>query len=122
MSDIQKDANLPHISEESEKEAKEKAKEKAKEAETEETTSYPKVEQPAVEWVPIEKVLEALGCAPQQMAASQTTLLERIKKWVWFKNSSCKYINLRIDTRDLHCIIYDGDNKRITLDQLAYQY
>ena len=82
-------------------------------------TSYPIEEKnKAAEWVPIEKVLEALGCP----TPSQLSLADRIKNWVWFKNSSCKYINLRIDTRDLHCVIFDGDNKRITLEQLAYQY
>ena len=105
MSDIQKDANLPHISEESEKEAKEKAKEKAKEAETEEATSYPMVEHRAAEWVPIEKVLEALGCAPQQMAASQTTLLERIRSGSGLKIHLVSILISRL-TRGIYIVLY----------------
>lgn len=42
--------------------------------------------------------------------------------WCWSRNSSCKYLNLRLDMRDGGCIIYDRDGKRISPEQLAYQY
>lgn len=45
----------------------------------------------------------------------------RRKKWSWAMNSRCKYIELRIDTRDGGCIIMDRDGERISLDQLKRQ-
>lgn len=43
--------------------------------------------------------------------------------WTWWKNSRCKYINLRIDTRDGGFVrIFDRDGHEITLDELKYQY
>ncbi len=43
------------------------------------------------------------------------------KKWRWIKNSKCKYVNLRIDTRDLSCIIEDRHGNEITIEQLLEQ-
>jgi hypothetical protein len=43
-------------------------------------------------------------------------------KWTWLKNSRCKYIEIRIDTRDGGCIIRDRDGNRISPKQLMYQY
>ena len=42
--------------------------------------------------------------------------------WDWFRNSRCKYINLRIDMRDGNCLIKDRDEELITLEQLRYQF
>jgi hypothetical protein len=42
--------------------------------------------------------------------------------WHWYENTRCKYIELRIDMRDLGCIIKDREGLRITLQTLAYQY
>lgn len=42
--------------------------------------------------------------------------------WKWINNSRCKYISLRIDTRDGHCVIYDRHGKPITMNELKYQY
>jgi hypothetical protein len=42
-------------------------------------------------------------------------------KWVWFKNSRCKYISLKFDMRDGAFIILDRDSKRITLEELKEQ-
>jgi len=47
------------------------------------------------------------------------------RKWHWFLNTKCKYINLRIDMRDGGCLIMvdSGDQKRrINPEDLAYQY
>lgn len=43
-------------------------------------------------------------------------------KWQWFENTQCKYIELRIDMRDLGCLIMDRDRERITPDMLAKQW
>lgn len=40
-------------------------------------------------------------------------------RWVW--NMRCKYITLRIDMRDGHCILTDADDKEITIEELEYQ-
>lgn len=42
-------------------------------------------------------------------------------RWSWALNARCKYIELRIDTRDGHCLISDRDGKRITLKELSRQ-
>jgi len=44
------------------------------------------------------------------------------KSWGWIYNSRCKYISLRIDMRDGKFILLDKDDKRISLEQLQYQY
>lgn len=43
-------------------------------------------------------------------------------KWLWYANSRCKYVELRIDMRDGGCIIKDRWGARISPAQLAYQY
>lgn len=42
-------------------------------------------------------------------------------KWHWYENFDCKYIELRIDMRDGHCVIANRYGKSITLDDLKYQ-
>jgi hypothetical protein len=42
-------------------------------------------------------------------------------EWHWFENTRCKYIELRIDMRDLGCIIKDREGQRITPVLLASQ-
>ena len=44
------------------------------------------------------------------------------RKWSWASKMDCKYIELRIDMRDGGCIIADRNGKRISPDQLAWQY
>lgn len=56
-------------------------------------------------WIPLEQVLEAIR-----------------GDWMWIRNSRCKYVDIRVDTRSMHCVIYDRDRVRITLDELRYQY
>ena len=46
----------------------------------------------------------------------------REDKWVWFKNMDCKYVDIRIDMRDGGCIIRNKEGKRISPEQLAWQY
>jgi len=41
--------------------------------------------------------------------------------WCWGRNSKCKYIDLRIDTRDGHCVIQDRNGVVISLDDVKYQ-
>ena len=61
-----------------------------------------------VKWIPIERVIE---------------VLEKSKsgQWHWGYNSKCKYIDLRIDMRDGHCVLKDRNGSLITLDELNYQ-
>lgn len=42
--------------------------------------------------------------------------------WHWYKNSRCKYVELRVDMRTGHCIISDRYGKRIDPRDLAFQY
>ncbi len=60
-------------------------------------------------WVSIDEVTKILSLAKEN-------------KWFWFKNTRCKYLNLRVDMRDGHCIIKDRDGNKITIDQLNYQH
>ena len=41
--------------------------------------------------------------------------------WYWGANSRCKYIEIRLDTRDGGCILYDRERVRISPAQFAYQ-
>lgn len=41
--------------------------------------------------------------------------------WYWGANSRCKYIEIRIDTRDGGCILYDRERVRISPAQFAFQ-
>ena len=42
-------------------------------------------------------------------------------EWEWYRNSRCKYIEVRIDMRSGNCIIFDGERKRINPSDLAHQ-
>ena len=57
-------------------------------------------------WTPIDDVLAVI----------------RDPKWMWPLNSRCKYVTLRLDVRDFHCIIMDRDGNEITLDELKHQH
>lgn len=41
--------------------------------------------------------------------------------WAWYKNSKCKYVELRVDMRDGGCIIKDRHGNRIDPNELARQ-
>lgn len=45
----------------------------------------------------------------------------RARKWHWWKNHKCKYVELRVDMRDGCCIIRDRDGNRIDPKDLARQ-
>ena len=55
-------------------------------------------------------------------AVMETVKLSRDREWCWVKNWDCKYINLRVDMRDGGAIIVNRAGKRISPDQLKYQY
>lgn len=42
-------------------------------------------------------------------------------EWFWGNNSRCKYVEIRLDTRDGGCILYDRDRVRISPEQFAHQ-
>jgi hypothetical protein len=42
--------------------------------------------------------------------------------WSWARNSDCKYVTLRIDTRRGAHAILDRDGNAITFEHLAWQY
>lgn len=62
-------------------------------------------------WVPIEKVLEVVVKAKE-------------KTWHWHESRGfrCKYIDIRIDMREGHCMIRDRNGNHITLEELQYQH
>lgn len=41
--------------------------------------------------------------------------------WYWGANSRCKYIEIRLDTRDGGCLLYDRERVRISPEQFAHQ-
>lgn len=45
----------------------------------------------------------------------------RAEKWYWFRNTRCKYVELRVDMRDGGCIIKDREGVRIAPEDLSYQ-
>ena len=67
-------------------------------------------------WIPIAEVLAVFD------REYRSTSRNHKYKWDWIRNPSCKYIDLRIDTRDMCCVIFDRDGKLITLDELRQQY
>ncbi|HWA86306.1 MAG TPA: hypothetical protein VG710_08805 [Opitutus sp.] len=60
---------------------------------------------PPYRWVPVADVLAII----------------RDKRWSWVRNNACKYIDLRIDTRNEHCLIFDRDHREITIKDLSRQ-
>ena len=60
-------------------------------------------------WAPLAEILEVIEAAKRG-------------DWCWSRNSQCKYIELRIDMRDRHCIVKDRDGKPISIDELKHQY
>lgn len=57
-------------------------------------------------WKPIDEILAVLNDP----------------EWQWYWNTDCKYVDLRIDTRDMHALIRDRHGKTIDLEKLKYQY
>jgi hypothetical protein len=43
-------------------------------------------------------------------------------KWLWLLNSRCKYITVRFDMADGHCVLFDRDGKEINIAQLEFQH
>ncbi len=57
-------------------------------------------------WIPLDDVLAVLNDP----------------EWSWVRNMDCKYVEIRVDTRDNHCVIRARDGSAITLEDLQYQY
>ncbi len=47
---------------------------------------------------------------------------EGSNRWSWARNTSCKYVCLRIDMRDGGFNLTDDQGERISLKMLAWQY
>ncbi len=60
-------------------------------------------------WIPLTQVLEVIDAAKHG-------------KWCWSGNSPCKYVEIRIDMRDRHCLLKDRDGKPISIEELRYQH
>jgi len=43
-------------------------------------------------------------------------------EWSWAYNTSCKYLDIRVDMRDGGCIVHDDKGVRIGIDALNWQY
>lgn len=61
-----------------------------------------------------------------ELNAQWRPLIEILKvvydpNWGWAYNDTCKYINLRIDMRDKHALVFDRDDNPITVAKLAHQ-
>lgn len=44
------------------------------------------------------------------------------KRWKWFNNTRCKYIEIRMDTRSGECQLKDRNGEFITLGEFMMQY
>lgn len=42
--------------------------------------------------------------------------------WIWARNTQCKYVTIRVDTRSGLCSIRDRDGNYIKLHELEWQY
>lgn len=71
-------------------------------------------------WIPVALVMKVVNAALNTHALLENNE-DKKPRWSWIWNTRCKYINLRIDMRDGHCLIFDKDNNPITLEQLEYQ-
>lgn len=60
-------------------------------------------------WISIDEVTKIIELARQD-------------NWLWFRNSRCKYLNLRVDMRDGSCLIKDRDGNPISIDELRHQF
>ena len=49
-------------------------------------------------------------------------IINKEEKWTWARNSPCKYIMIRVDTRDGMCMLMNRDGEEISLEQLLYQH
>ena len=65
-----------------------------------------------MQWIPLENVIEIVKDASRRVHDG----------WNWYRNTRCKYINVRIDMRDGHCVIQDRHGTPISLEELKYQY
>ncbi len=43
-------------------------------------------------------------------------------RWMWWRNTKCKYISIRIDMRDGHCVLRDRDDNIISIEGLKEQH
>lgn len=43
------------------------------------------------------------------------------KKWVWWKNSRCKYLRLKVNTATKMCLIFDRKGTEITMEEFKHQ-
>lgn len=65
---------------------------------------------PPWKWYPLNEVMDVIQSGGQDGT------------WKWYRNTACKYVELRIDMRDLKCLIRNAKGEFISLDQLKYQY
>lgn len=63
-------------------------------------------------WDSLQSVCAAVSAALTQAQAGD---------WVWWRNSNCKYVTIRIDMRSGHCILCDKDGERINPGDLLMQ-
>lgn len=66
---------------------------------------------PPSDWVPLADVLQIIRSTQQNGG-----------RWTWARNAHCKYLDIRLDTRDGRCLLRNRDGKSITLDDLKRQY
>jgi hypothetical protein len=43
-------------------------------------------------------------------------------RWSWTRNTRCKYVDIKLDTRRGAYAVHDRDDKPITYEQLRWQY
>ena len=62
-----------------------------------------------------------LAPAPEWVDVDTALAIIRDPRWSWVRNVPCKYIGLRIDTRDGRAYLTDRDGNPITLRDLSRQ-
>lgn len=63
------------------------------------------------EWIPFKEVGDKI-----------LELSSESSSWTWAYNSQCKYVDVRVDMRDGHCILVDRHGNPIKLDDLERQH
>ena len=74
-------------------------------------------------WIPLDQLVRVIDVIKRSAASHcfKEAKDPDLKKWFWYKNSKCKYIDLRIDMRDGAFTLRDREGDLISIEQLEQQ-
>lgn len=73
----------------------------------------------------IEQVMKGLTSGTEVVPTAQIAAwLAKVAsgEWTWVRNTRCKYVTLRIDTRRGAYLVKDRDDQPLTANELEWQY